>query len=129
MKAASRFPLVLAALVALFVLGMALAVGGLLAWQDPGAGVVLAVATLAGLAAAAIAYAVVRTVDLDAVFEGQPEALEPVRPAPVPARLRVEALPVASLPAPYLEAVMKGLQANRRGVPRERRSPGEQAGC
>lgn len=130
MKAASRSTLVLVALIALVVLGVALATAGLLAVQDPGAVVVFAVATLAGLLAAAITYCVARTVDLDAdesALDATPRHGQEPRSAAAP--LRVEALPVASLPAPYVDAVMKGLQANRQGLSRARGVAGEQAGC
>lgn len=130
MKAASRSTLVLAALIALAVLGVALATAGLLALQDPGAVVVFAVATLAGLLAAAITYCVARTVDLDG--DAQPVAgMQPRHPGRPGATepLDVESLPVASLPAPYLAAVMKGLQANRQALSRRGGTAGEQAGC
>ena len=127
MKAASRFQIVLAVLVALFVLGVALAVGGLLAWHDPGAAVVVAIATLAGVLAAAMAYGVARSVDLGEE-EPQAEGL-PRQVAPGAARPRIDALPVASLPAPYLAAVMKGLQADRLARSRGDAGPDRQVGC
>jgi hypothetical protein len=130
MKAASRSTLVLAALIALFVLGVALALGGLLAVQDPGAGVVFAVATLAGLLAAAITYCVARTVDLDDDAEPVPARhVGPQELAPVSGPLRIERLPVATLPAPYVAAVMKGLQANRQALSRGTGAAGKQARC
>jgi hypothetical protein len=133
MKAASRLTLVLAALIAVIVLGAALAVGSLLAMQDAGAGLVFGVATLAGVLAAGITYLVARTVDFADAVQPALEVHElqdaqdgqevPTAPAVV------EALPVASLPAPYLAAVMNGLQANSRALARGRQVSGKQAGC
>ncbi|MBE7370054.1 hypothetical protein [Ramlibacter pallidus] len=128
MNAARPLRLLLAALVAVFVLGVALAVGGLLALRDPSAMVVFAVAALAGVIAATITYFVARSAtvlpdDVPAVVEALPEL-------PAPRTMRtVASLPVASLPAPYLAAVMKGLHANRQALTRRGQSAGNQAGA
>lgn len=130
MKAASRSTLVLAALIALVVLGVALATAGLFALGDPGAVVVFTVAALAGLLAAAVTYCVARTVDLDADAQPLPEMQPRWQGRPAAAQpLEVESLPVASLPAPYIAAVMKGLQANRQALSGRGATTGEQAGC
>jgi hypothetical protein len=128
MPAASRLSLLLAALVAVFVLGISLALGGLLALHDPGAAVVFAVAALAGVLAATLTYLVARS------SMAEPEE-EPVEEQPLPIAQpatrasAVEALPVASLPAPYVAAVMKGLHANRQALERGLHPPHRQPGA
>lgn len=135
MKAASRLTLVLAALIAVIVLGAALAVGGLLALRDAGTVLVLGVATLAGVLAAGFTYLIVRAVDFE---EAASAALEVpasrdrqdgIEATMAPAPGQGEALQVATLPAPYLAAVMNGLQANSRALSRGRPVAGKQAGC
>lgn len=116
MKATSRTTLVLAVLTGIFVLGVAVAIGSLLALQAPGVEMVLAVAVLAGAMAAALTYAVARTTGLELDEDLSPPAtdVEPIEAferAPVAGR--TISVPVADLPAPYLAAVMKGLQASR----------------
>ena len=124
---ARRLTLLVVVLTGLFVLGVALAVGGLLALRDPGILAVCLVALVAGVLAAGLAYAAARV----AAEEDQEESagLTPELPPPVPvvalqmqrmARrprgpVRIQSLPVADLPAPYLAAVMKGLRASRGG--------------
>lgn len=110
---ARRLALLIAVLTALFVLGVALAVGGLLALRDPGILAVCLVAATAGVLAAGLAYLAARTAG-----DEEPELQEPAEAirvaAPVAGRpVRIQSLPVAELPAPYLAAVMKGLQASR----------------
>lgn len=122
---ARRFILLIAVLTGLFVLGVALAMGGLLALRDPGIVLVCVVALVAGVLAAGLAYLAVRI----AAEEGQPESagLTPELPLPEPETqtgptiqqlrrrpIRIQSMPVAELPAPYLAAVMKGLHASRR---------------
>lgn len=109
MKLASRLPLVLVVLIGLFLAGVALAVAGLLSLRDPYLVVVCGVAVLAGVMAAAIAYAAVRSEPLED-YEERPDDAE--APAQAPAG-RVHTLPIANLPAPYLQAVMKAVHANR----------------
>lgn len=103
-------------LTGIFVLGVAVAIGSLLTLQAPGIGMVLAVAVLAGVIAAALTYAVARTthLELDEDLSPPPAEVEPIEAferAPVAGR--TIPVPVADLPAPYLAAVMKGLQASR----------------
>lgn len=121
---ASRLNFVLAALIAVFVIVLGLAVGSLLAPGDPAFLVVCAVAAVAGLLAAGITCLVVRNAmqdeDLVCIVE-RPRQVDLAAPA-----VRVEALPVASLPAPYLAAVMKGVRANQRAMARQWNSPGSQ---
>jgi hypothetical protein len=134
MQANRRFQLLLAALVAVFVLGIALALGGLLAMHDPGTLAVFAVATLAGVAAAGITYVVARSSipepeDAQEVLEPEPGPAAQAVPQPLRPVGAIEALPVASLPAPYLSAVMKGLHANRRALSHDWESGDKQAGA
>lgn len=111
-----RLCLLIAVLTALFVLGVALAVGGLVALRDPDILMVCLVAALAGVLAAGLSYLAAR-----AVAEGHEEesvALAPELPGaplpPAPPRpVRIQAMPVTELPAPYVAAVMKGLRASR----------------
>lgn len=115
MKAAGRLTSVLAVLIGIFVLGVAAAVGALLTLHSPSVGLVAAVALLAGVVAAAITYLVVRTTGLELDEDLAPPGVdvEPIElDAPCRA-VRSTSLPVANLPAPYLAAVMKGLQASR----------------
>jgi hypothetical protein len=115
MKAARRITFVLAALLGIFVLGVALAVGSLLALQAPGLEVVIVVAVMAGLIAAGLTWLVARTTGLELDEDLSP----PADVAPIeayertPAAGRTIAVPAGELPAPYLAAVMKGLQASR----------------
>ncbi|HVE53866.1 MAG TPA: hypothetical protein VNB23_10845 [Ramlibacter sp.] len=128
MKAASPLSLLLAALVAVFALGVSLAVVGLLALRDPGAAIVLGVAAFAGLLAAVLAYLAARNSGLGPVEVAREEV--PVAPVQAPrAAASMAALPVASLPAPYLEAVMKGLHANRQAFVHQRQPTDKQAGA
>jgi len=115
---ARRLTLLIAVLTSLFVLGVALAVGGLLALRDPGVLVVCLVAATAGVLAAGLAYLAARAVGEDDAdpLGGMPEAkdVEPRLPVPVRARFTpIHSLPVAELPAPYVAAVLKGLHASR----------------
>lgn len=110
---ARRLALLIAVLTALFVLGVAVAVGGLLAMREPGILAVCLVAATAGVLAAGLAYLAAGTVGDD-----EPELPEPAEEIPVASPItarpvRIQSLPVAELPAPYLAAVMKGLQASR----------------
>lgn len=116
---ARRLALLIAVLTGLFVLGVALAVAGLLALGDPGVVVVCLVAALAALAAAAVAWFAVRT----AAEEDEPvQEDRPATRAALQRPVRIQSLPVADLPEAYLAAVMKGLQASRRaGAVREQR--------
>ena len=113
---ARRMTLLIAALAGLFVLGVALAVAGLLALGDPGLLVVCIVAGVAGLAAAGLSFLAVHAV---AALDGAPghatappQATRIAQPSAV-RPVRVQSLPVAELPAPYVAAVMKGLRASR----------------
>lgn len=115
---ARRLALLIAVFTGLFVLGVALAVAGLLALGDPGAVVVCLVAALAGLAAAALAWFAARAAadhDEEGKVDGPPGAAR-MPPVPLQRPLRIQSLPVADLPQPYLAAVMKGLQASRRAA-------------
>jgi hypothetical protein len=119
MKAASRLTLVFAVLIGLFVLGGAVTVGTLMTFDTPGLPAVAAVALAAGLLAAVVTYYMARAVGLDGdEEEGERMPVEISLPETARSPLRVKAqpvagLPVANLPAPYLAAVLKGLQANR----------------
>jgi hypothetical protein len=125
---ARRLTVLVAVLTGLFVLGVALAVGGLLALRDPGVLLVCLVALAAGVLAAGLAYAAARVAAEEHQEESAgltPElpppprvALQLQRMARKPQRpVRIQSLPVADLPAPYLAAVMKGLQASPAGRP------------
>ncbi len=124
---ARRLTILVAVLTGLFVLGVALAVGGLLALRDPGVLVVCLVALVAGVLAAGLAYAAARvaaeenqeeSAGLTPELPASPVALQLQRMARSPQRpVRIQSLPVADLPAPYLAAVMTGLQASRAGRP------------
>lgn len=118
-----RLALLIAVLTGLFVVGVALAIGGLLALGDPGVLVVGLVSALAALAAAALAWLAVRVVAAEeepAKAEAPPSVL-PIATAPIRRPVRIQAMPVADLPPAYVSAVMKGLQASRRaGGARER---------
>ncbi|RYF15032.1 MAG: hypothetical protein EOO30_16085 [Comamonadaceae bacterium] len=113
-----RLCLLIAVLTALFVLGVALAIGGLVALRDPDLLMVCLVAALAGVLAAGLAYLAARAVadgheeESMALAPELPVAVRPLQPAP-PRPLRIQAMPVTELPAPYVAAVMKGLQASR----------------
>jgi hypothetical protein len=116
MKTASRLTLVLAMLIGIFVLGVAVAVGTLLTLQSPGMAAVVAVALLAGVIAAGLTYLVARTTGLELDEDLSPPSVdvEPIEAFErTPAAGRSIAIPSAELPAPYLAAVMKGLQASR----------------
>jgi membrane protein YqaA with SNARE-associated domain len=110
MNAATRMKLGLSLLIGVFVACTGLAVAVLAMLEDPWIGVVAAVAALACVLAAAITYLIGRS------LEEQALEAEPQHPAtsglPQPA-LKVQSLPVAELPPEYLEAVMKGVRANR----------------
>lgn len=118
---ARRLTLLIAVFTGLFVLGVALAVGGLLALRDPGILIVCLVALVAGVLAAGLAWMAARAAAEDHQEESAgltpelPQAPQPLAMAPVRPRgpVRIQSLPVAELPAPYLAAVMKGLQASR----------------
>lgn len=117
---ARRLALLIAVLTALFVLGVALAVGGLLALRDPGVLAVCLVAATAGVLAAGLSYLAARAVGDEEAELPEPAAEIRVA-APVARRpARIQSLPVAELPAPYLAAVMKGLQANRAAMGQSR---------
>ncbi len=119
-----RLALLIAVLTGLFVVGVALGVGGLLALGDPGVLVVGLVAALAALAAAALAWLAVRAVaaEEEPVQAETPPAVLPIATTPTRRPVRIQAMPVADLPPAYLAAVMKGLQASRRaGGAAERR--------
>lgn len=113
-----RLALLIAVLTALFVLGIALAVGGLVALWDPGILMVWLVAAAAGVLAAGLAYLATRAVaegheeESVALAPAWPVAVQPSQAAP-PRPVRIQAMPIAELPAPYVAAVMKGLQASR----------------
>lgn len=113
---ARRLALLIAVLTGLFVVGVALAVGGLLALGDPGVLVVGLVAALAALAAGALAWLAVRAVaaDEEPVQAEAPPAVPYIPTVSRPRAVRIQAMPVADLPPAYLAAVMKGLQASRR---------------
>lgn len=115
---ARRLTLLIAVLTALFVLGVALAVGGLLALRDPGILMVCLIAATAGVLAAGLSYVAARAAadgheeDSVALAPELPVAVHTLQPARQPC-VRVQALPIAELPAPYVAAVMKGLRASR----------------
>ena len=112
MKAASRLTAVLALLIGLFVLGVAVAVGTLLTLQTPGFAAVMVVALAAGVIAAAITYLVVRASGMELDEDLSPPPIE-VGPAEAHTEVRTTAVREVELPAAYLAAVMKGLQASR----------------
>lgn len=110
MKAATRMKLGLSLLIGVFVACTGLAVAVLAMLQDPWIFVVAAVAALACVVAAAITYLIARSLEEHAL---EPEPHE-TGPAAVPRQaLKLQSLPVAELPPEYLEAVMKGVRANR----------------
>ena len=110
MKAATRMKLGLSLLIGVFVACTGLAVAVLAMLQDPWIGVVAGVAALACVVAAAITWLIGRSLEEQAL-EAQPQQPAPAA-EPRPA-LQVQSLPVAELPPEYLEAVMKGVRANR----------------
>jgi hypothetical protein len=115
MKAGNRLTLILAVLIGIFVLGVAVAVGTLLTLQSPDMAAVAAVALVAGVLAAGITYLVAKAgaMELDEDLSPPGIEVEPIElDAPHPA-VRSRQIPEADLPAPYLAAVMKGLQASR----------------
>lgn len=130
MKAATRLTLVVAVLIGLFVLGVAVAVGTLMTLDVPGLPVVAGVALLAGVLAAVVTYLVARTAGLDGddLEEGERMPLEVSLPETARSPLRVKALPIANLPAPYVAAVLKGLQANRAALKGEWKATSESSG-
>jgi hypothetical protein len=110
MNAPSRMPLVLAFLIGMFVAATGLAIVVLASFSDP---MVLAVTAIAGVAcivAGLITWLILRGVRQEAfeLADLEEDALDRAQP---PAR--IHALPAAELPPAYLDAVMKGIAANR----------------
>lgn len=110
MNAPSRMPLVLAFLIGMFVAATGLAIVVLASFSDP---MVLAVAAIAGAAcvvAGLITWLILRGVREEALELADIEVDAPER-RETPARIR--SVPAAELPPAYLDAVMKGIAANR----------------
>lgn len=113
MQAATRLGLAFLLLIAAFVVLAGFAVAGLVMAGQAALALVVVVAGLAGVAAGVVTWLLVRRED------GEPAAVVPAQPAPdaprqaVSARkpVRVQAMPVASLPPEYVEAVTRGIRA------------------
>lgn len=110
MNAPSRMPLVLAFLIGMFVAATGLAVVVLASFSDPTVLVVAAIAGAACIVAGLITWLILRGVRQDAIeLADLEEAGLEQRQAPA----RIHAVPAAELPPAYLDAVMKGIAANR----------------
>ena len=109
MNLANRIPLVLAFLIGIFVAATGLSAVLLGSLGDPWLAMLAGLAGLACLVAGVISWLILKSVQ-------QPElaGLDVIEaPAPAPRQPRVQTLPEPELPAAYVEAVMKGVAANR----------------
>lgn len=111
MNVSSRMPLLLAFLIGMFVAATGVAMAMLASFSDPFVITVAGIAALACIVAGAITWFILRAVQQEDVLE-LPELEDDARVQPQ-APSRIEAVPAEELPAAYLAAVMKGIEANR----------------
>lgn len=132
MQAATRLGIAFLLLIAAFVALIALAVSSLLATKQLMLAAVVAVAGVAGLIAGGLTYMIVRR------DEDEPAAPLVVDPPPQPVALpkqpaamamprrplKVQSMPVANLPAAYVDAVMRGARARTSALKAQARESG-----